>query len=150
MSLFLFYRGQDDFFASYNLKIFYFKNSFFLLILFIEILVIMDRTQITVEEFREVQDILKDAIDLHEKKDFYGAIESFKKAINIKSFDEGHLNEFQKKLKEGSYKLAQESMAYMGCASVHVSQLVKELTDEQREEVPVDENLIKVFNDWEN
>ena len=47
-------------------------------------------------------------------------------------------------------KLAQESMAYMGCASVHVSQLVKELTDAQREEVPVDENLIKVFNDWEN
>ncbi len=34
-------------------------------------------------------------------------------------------------------------MAFMGCASVHVSQLVKELTDEQREEVPVDENLIK-------
>jgi len=110
----------------------------------------MDRTQITVEEFREVQDILKDAIDLHEKKDFYGAIESFKKAISIKPFDEGHLDEFQKKLKEGTYKLAQESMAYMGCASVHVSQLVKELTDEQREEVPVDENLIKVFNDWEN
>ena len=110
----------------------------------------MDRTQITVEEFREVQDMLKDAIALHEKKDFYGAIESFKKAIGIKPFDEGHLDEFQKKLKEGTYKLAQESMAYMGCASVHVSQLVKELTDEQREEVPVDENLIKVFNDWEN
>ena len=110
----------------------------------------MDRTQITVEEFREVQDMLKDAIDLHEKKDFYGAIESFKKAINIKPFDEGHLEELQKKLKEGSYKLAQESMAYMGCASVHVSQLVKQLTGEQREEVPVDENLIKVFNDWEN
>jgi hypothetical protein len=94
--------------------------------------------------------MLKDAIDLHEKKDFYGAIESFKKTINIKPFDEGHLNEFQKKLKEGTYKLAQESMAYMGCASVHVSQLVKELTDKQREEVPVDENLIKVFSDWEN
>ena len=150
MSLFLFYRGQDDFFASSNLKIFYFKSSFFLLILFIEILVIMDRTQITVEEFREAQDMLKDAMDLHEKKDFYGAIESFKKAINIKPFDEGHLDEFQKKLKEGTYKLAQESMAYMGCASVHVSQLVKELTDEQREEVPVDENLKKVFNDWGN
>ena len=53
----------------------------------------MDRTQITVEEFREVQDMLKDAMDLHEKKDFYGAIESFKKAINIKPFDEGHLEE---------------------------------------------------------
>ena len=110
----------------------------------------MDRMQITVEEYREAQDVLKEAIDLHEKKDFYGAIESFKKAISIKPFNEGHLGEFEKKLKEGTYKLAQESMAYMGCASVHVSQLVKELTDEQREEVPVDENLIKVFNDWEN
>ena len=136
--------------ASCDLKSFCFENSLSLLILFIEILATMDRTQITVEEFREVQDMLKDAIDLHEKKDFYGAIESFKKAINIKPFDEGHLEEFQKKLKEGTYKLAQESMAYMGCASVHVSQLVKQLTDEQREEVPVDENLIKVFNDWEN
>ena len=110
----------------------------------------MDRTPITVEEYREAQDILKDAIDLHEKKDFYGAIKSFKKAIEIKPFNENHLDEFQKKLKEGTYKLAQESMAFMGCASVHVSQLVQELTDEQREEVPVDENLIKVFNDWEN
>ena len=110
----------------------------------------MDRKPVTVEEFREAQDILKDAIDLHEKKDFYGAIESFKKAIEGKPFNESHLDEFQKKLKEGTYKLAQESMAFMGCASVHVSQLVKELTDEQREEVPVDENLIKVFNDWEN
>ena len=142
--------GTGWFSASYDLKSFCFKNSLSLLILFIEILATMDRTQITVEEFREVQDMLKDAIDLHEKKDFYGAIESFKKAINIKPFDEGHLEELQKKLKEGSYKLAQESMAYMGCASVHVSQLVKELTDEQREEVPVDEELIKVFNDWEN
>ena len=142
--------GTGWFSASYDLKSFCFKNSLSLLILFIEILATMDRTQITVEEFREVQDMLKDAIDLHEKKDFYGAIESFKKAINIKPFDEGHLEELQKKLKEGSYKLAQESMAYMGCASVHVSQLVKELTDEQREEVPVDEDLIKVFNDWEN
>ena len=46
--------------------------------------------------------------------------------------------------------MAKESMAYMGCASVHVSQLVKELTDAQRDEVPVDESLVKVFNDWEN
>ena len=70
--------GTGWFSASYDLKSFCFKNSLFLLILFIEILATMDRTQITVEEFREVQDMLKDAIDLHEKKDFYGAIESFK------------------------------------------------------------------------
>ena len=119
-------------------------------LLIFEILFTMDRTQITVEEFREAQDVLKEAIDLHEKKDYYGAIESFKKAISVKPFNEEHLDVFEKKLKEGTYKLAQESMAYMGCASVHVSQLVKELTDAQREEVPVDENLIKVFNDWEN
>ena len=110
----------------------------------------MDRAPVTVEEFREAQDILKDAIDLHEKKDFYSAIESFKKATMINPFDKDHLDEFQKKLKEGTYKLQQESVAYMGCAAVHLSQLVKELTDEQKKEVPVDENLIKVFNDWEN
>ena len=46
--------------------------------------------------------------------------------------------------------MQQESIAYMGCAAVHVSQLLKELTVEQRDEVPVDENLIKVFNDWDN
>jgi hypothetical protein len=110
----------------------------------------MNRPPVTVDEYREAQDILKDAMEFHENKDFNGAIESFKKAISVKPFNEAHLDELEKKLKEGSYKLSQESMAYMGCACVHVSQLVKELTDEQRDEVPVDENLIKVFNDWEN
>ena len=110
----------------------------------------MPRQPLTVEEFREAQEILKNAIDLHEKKDFNSAIESFKKAIMIKPFDTDHLKTFKDKLKDGEYKLAQESIAYMGCAAVHISQLVKELTDEQKEEVPVDENLIKVFSDWDN
>ena len=110
----------------------------------------MPRKPVTVEEYREAQEILKSAIDLHEKKNFQDAIESFKKAVMISPFDEDHLKQFQDKLKEGDYKLQQESIAYMGCAAVHLSQLVKELTDEQKEEVPVDENLIKVFNDWEN
>jgi len=110
----------------------------------------MVRQPVTVEEFREAQEILKEAMDLHEKKDFYSAIEAFKKAAMISPFNSDHLEELQKKLKEGAYKLQQESIAYMGCAAVHVSQLLKELTDEQREEVPVDENLIKVFNDWDN
>ena len=110
----------------------------------------MARQPVTVEEFREAQEILKNAIDLHEKKDFHGAIESFKKAVMMNPFDKDHLNNFQNKLREGEYKLAQESIAYMGCAAVHLSQLVKELTDEQKEEVPVDENLIKVFSDWDN
>ena len=110
----------------------------------------MSRKTVTVEEFREAQEILKSAIDLHEKKDFHGAIESFKKTVMINPVSKDHLSEFQDKLKKGKFKLQQESIAYMGCAAVHLSQLVKELTDEQKEAVPVDENLIKVFNDWEN
>jgi hypothetical protein len=38
----------------------------------------------------------------------------------------------------------------MGCAAVHLSQLLKELSDEQKEDVPVDENLVKIFSDWDN
>ena len=110
----------------------------------------MPRKPVTVEEYREAQEILKSAIDLHEKKNFQDAIESFKKAAMISPFNKDHLSKFQDKLKEGEYKLQQESIAYMGCAAVHLSQLVKELTDEQKEEVPVDENLLKVFNDWDN
>ena len=109
----------------------------------------MAKEPVTVEEFREAQEVLKDAIDLHEKKDFYGAIESFKKAVVVSPYDEDHLNKFEKKLKEGNYKLQQESIAYMGCAAVHLSQLLKELSDEQKEDVPVDENLVKIFSDWD-
>ena len=83
------------------------------------------------------------------KKDFYSAIESFKKAVMVSPYDEDHLNKFEKKLKEGNYKLQQESIAYMGCAAVHLSQLLKELSDEQKEDVPVDENLVKIFSDWD-
>ena len=110
----------------------------------------MAKEPVTVEELREAQEVLKDAIDLHEKKDFYGAIESFKKAVVVSPYDEDHLNKFEKKLKEGNYKLQQESIAYMGCAAVHLSQLLKELSDEQKEDVPVDENLVKIFSDWDN
>lgn len=110
----------------------------------------MIKEPVTVEEFREAQEILKDAIGLHEKKDFLGAIESFKKAVMISPYDEDHLDKFQKKLKEGNYKLQQESTAYMGCAAVHLSQLVKELTDEQKDQVPLDDNLVKIFADWDN
>ncbi|MDP6476600.1 MAG: hypothetical protein QGG38_09425 [Nitrospinaceae bacterium] len=109
----------------------------------------MAKEPVTVEEFREAQEVLKDAIDLHEKKDFYSAIESFKKAVMVSPYDEDHLNKFEKKLKEGNYKLQQESIAYMGCAAVHLSQLLKELSDEQKEDVPVDENLVKIFSDWD-
>lgn len=103
----------------------------------------------TVEEVRETQEILKGAIDLHEKKDFTGAVETFKKSVMVHSMDVNHLKELEKKLKEGKFKLQQESIAYMGCAAVHLSSLVKDLTAEQRNEVPVDEKLIEIFEVWD-
>ena len=109
-----------------------------------------EENPITVEEVRSAQESLKNGITLHEKKSFKESIEEFKKSAMTHPFDSKHVEELGVKLKSGSYKLQQESIAYMGCAAVHVSQLVKELTDEQREEVPVDENLIKAFNDWDN
>ncbi|KMP10317.1 hypothetical protein UR09_06630 [Candidatus Nitromaritima sp. SCGC AAA799-A02] len=110
----------------------------------------MTREPATVEEVREAQSVLKEAIDLHEKKDFNGAIEGFKRAVMVAPFDDNHLELFQKKLKDGGYKLEQESVAYMGCAAVHLSELVKELTEEQKQEVPVDEKLSEIFSEWEN
>jgi hypothetical protein len=52
-------------------------------------------------------------------------------------------------LKSGSYKLQQESIAYMGCAAVHLNKLIQYLEPEQSEEVPVDESLTSAFKDWQ-
>ncbi|MCH8157825.1 MAG: hypothetical protein IID18_08785 [Nitrospinae bacterium] len=106
-------------------------------------------TPVTVEEVREAQEMFKVGVDLQEKKDFTGASENFRKTVLIHSQDENHLKELEKKLKEGKFKLQQESIAYMGCAAVHLSTLVKDLTEEQRNEVPVDEKLSEIFGVWD-
>jgi len=104
---------------------------------------------VTVEEVREAQECLKRGMNHHENKNFSSAIEDFKKAASTHPFDANHLPELEKKLKAGGYKKQQESIAFMGCASVHLQHLVQELSDDQQAEVPVDEQFIAIFKDWE-
>ncbi|PIP71972.1 MAG: hypothetical protein COW89_08955 [Nitrospinae bacterium CG22_combo_CG10-13_8_21_14_all_47_10] len=104
---------------------------------------------ITVEEVRNAQDSLKNGITLHENKSFKEAIEEFKKSAMTHPFDSKHVDELGAKLKSGSYKLQQESIAYMGCAAVHLNRLIQGLEEEQRQEVPVDESLVDAFKGWQ-
>lgn len=104
---------------------------------------------VTVEEVRTAQESLKDGISLHEKKSFKEAIEEFKKSAMTHPFDSKHVDELGTKLKSGSYKLQQESIAYLGCAAVHLNRLIQELEEEQRLEVPVDESLMNAFKEWQ-
>jgi hypothetical protein len=107
----------------------------------------MERHAVTVEDVREVQDNFKAGVTQHEGKEFQEAIESFKAAAGVLA-DEEHLKEFQKKLKSGKFKLQQESIAYMGCAAVHLNNLINELDDDQKEQVPVDKQLTEAFRGW--
>jgi len=104
---------------------------------------------ITVEEVRSAQECLKNGITLHEKKSFKESIEEFKKAATTHPFDSKHVEELGAKLKTGSYKLQQESIAYMGCAAVHLNKLIQGLEENQKQEVPVDESLMSAFKGWQ-
>ncbi len=104
---------------------------------------------VTVEEVRSAQESLKNGITLHEAKNFKEAIEDFKKSAMVHPFDSKHVEELGAKLKSGSYKLQQESIAYMGCAAVHLNKLIKDLNEDQRQEVPVDESLMSAFKEWQ-
>ncbi|MFQ5451527.1 MAG: hypothetical protein ACE5E9_12940 [Nitrospinaceae bacterium] len=108
----------------------------------------MEQRPVTVEEVRDAQENLKKGISQHENKDFKEAIESFKKSASIYPFDEQHLEQLQKKLKGGNYKKQHESIAYMGCAAVHLNQLIQQLDNDQKARVPVDQQLSEVFKDW--
>jgi len=109
----------------------------------------MQESPVTVEEVRKAQEYFKTGATQSEEKDFNDASESFKKSASVHPFDANHVDELERKLKAGGFKKQQECMAYMGCAAVHLKQLIAELSDRQKAEVPVDEQLIEVFNDWE-
>ena len=104
---------------------------------------------ITVEEVRSAQENLKDGVTLHEKKSFREAIDEFKKAAMTHPIDAKHVEELGAKLKTGSYKLQQESIAYMGCAAVHLNKRIQGLEENQKQEVPVDESLMSAFKGWQ-
>lgn len=109
----------------------------------------MGQQTVTVEGVREAQDHLKGGIAHHEQKEFNEAIESFKKSASIHAEDKTLLSELTKKLKVGGYKLQQKSIAYMGCAAVHLNEMVQQLGDEEKQQVPVDEQLATIFKGWE-
>lgn len=109
----------------------------------------MQESSVTVEEVREAQEYLKTGMTQSEAKNFQEAGESFKQSASVHPFDENHITELEKKLQAGGFKKQQECMAYMGCAAVHLKQLVAGLSDEQKVEVPVDEQLLNIFKDWD-
>jgi len=94
----------------------------------------MQESPVTVEEVREAQEYLKTGMAESEGKNFHDASESFKNSASLQA---------------GGFKKQQECMAYMGCAAVHLKQLIAELSDEQKADVPVDEQLLAVFKDWD-
>ena len=107
-----------------------------------------EKYPITVDEVRDSQDSLRTGITEHEAKNFKEASAAFKESAMIHPFDENHLNELETKLKGGNFKLQQESIAFMGCAAVHLNEMIHGLDEEQKEEVPVDDSLMKAFKDW--
>jgi len=109
----------------------------------------MQESPVTVEEVREAQQYLKTGITQSEEKNFNDASETFKKSASVHPYDKKHIDELEQKLKAGGFKKQQECMAYMGCAAVHLNKLIAELSDDQKAEVPIDEQLIEVFKAWD-
>ena len=107
-----------------------------------------EKTPVTVDEVRDAQDNFKNGATHHENKNYKEAIAAFKKSAMIHPFDENHLNELEVKLKAASYKLQQESIAFMGCAAVHLNEMIHGLDEDQKQEVPVDESLMNAFKEW--
>lgn len=108
----------------------------------------MSQEAVTVEQVREAQESFKSGYNLHQEQQYKEAIEAFKNAASINQPDKEHLPELAKKLKGMSVKLIQESIAYMGCAAIHLQYLVGELDEDEHAQVPVDENLKKQFGEW--
>lgn len=109
----------------------------------------MARKPVTIEQVREAQEFFKNGMSNHEAKSYKEAIEVFIKCASVNPYRANHLDDLKKRLIKGGFKLVQESIAYMGCAAVHLNQLIGELDEEEREQVPIDEGLQKAFKDWE-
>lgn len=104
---------------------------------------------VTVEQVREAQLQFKAGVNLQKDKKFKEAIEAFKTCASVNPLDKTHLQELTKRLKSGSFKLEQEGIAYMGCAAVHLSGLINELSEDEKEQVPVEQSLLEVFSKWD-
>lgn len=109
----------------------------------------MEKEPVTVEQVREVQELFKAGYNYHQEKKYKEAIEEFKKAVSVRPVDDGHLKELSSRLKAMSVKLVQESIAYMGCAAMHLKSMVDELDEEEQDQVPVDQTLKEQFQNWD-
>jgi len=109
----------------------------------------MSRQQATVEQVRQIQDYFKAGTEYHNEKKYMEAIESFKTGAAVNPFQENHLDELSKKLKAMSVKLVQESIAYMGCTAVHLKCMIDELSENEKDLVPLDNTLLDAFKDWD-
>ncbi len=110
---------------------------------------VMSRQRATAEQVRQIQDHFKEGTEYHNEKKYKEAIEAFKNGAAINPFDENHLEELDKKLKAMSVKLVQESIAYMGCAAVHLKSSIDELSENEKDLVPIDTSLTDVFTGWD-
>ena len=124
------------------------RSNFFFLVMGKREETMTEKTPVTVDEVRDAQDNFKNGATEHESKNYTEAIAAFKKSAMIHPFDEKHLSELEAKLKEASYKLQQESIAFMGCAAVHLNEMIHGLDEDQKQEVPVDESLMNAFKEW--
>jgi len=109
----------------------------------------MQGKPVTVDQVRSAQEEFKAGDAHYKERNYREAIAAFQKTVEAHPYEEGHLEELRKKLKSGNFKLQQECIAYMGCAAVHLSRMITELTEEQRDQVPVDAGLLEAFKGWD-
>ena len=107
----------------------------------------MTRQNTTVEQVRESQVQFIKGYDLHEEKKYLEAIEQFRGCASINPVDKSHLEKLEQNLNKGTYKLIQKSIAYMGGAANHLCGLIDELTEDEKDEVPVDKTLAKALRE---
>lgn len=109
----------------------------------------MEEQHPSVEQVRLSQEKFIQGSGLHENKKYNEAIEAFKESSAVKTNIGNQLEVLEQKLVKGSYKLLQKSIAYMGCAANNLYTLINQLSDEERDQVPIDKSLDKVFQSWE-
>ncbi|MFQ5715647.1 MAG: tetratricopeptide repeat protein [Nitrospinales bacterium] len=107
----------------------------------------MERTPVTIEQVREAQKHCRDGVSLHEAERYEESIELFRKCVSINPRGHERLKELSVKLKRGSFERLQESVAYMGFAALHLHSLIAELSDDKKEQVPVDPLLRDVLGE---
>ncbi|MGV7220135.1 MAG: hypothetical protein ACQ9MH_01270 [Nitrospinales bacterium] len=109
----------------------------------------MSEQKVTVEQVRVAQEKFISGSSLHDNKNYKDAIEAFKESSSQKPDLGNQLEILEQNLVKGSYKLLQKSIAYMGCAAKNLYDSINQLSEEERDQVPIDKSLDKVFHSWE-